>query len=161
MKTALVFGYGQTKDGEIDKQTKNRCEKAIQLYRDEKILKVYLTVSASKNGIYMAEAMRRFLINNGIKERDIISEKRGGNTAGELDIFLSLVPRREKLVLVSTWYHIPRIAWLAIWRIPPTRFCLGVAWRYAHFKADVLKEFLKIANAILRPKSSSKTIPPP
>ncbi len=158
MRTALVFGYGQKRDGSIDEQTQNRCEKAVQLYRQGKIQKIYLTVSASKNGVSMAEAMRDFLVCQGVKETDIVIERRGGNTAGEMDLFLSLLPHDSKAIFVSTWYHLPRIFWLAIWRIPAARFSLSVAWRHAHFKADVLIEFAKLANAILRPRRSAKVM---
>lgn len=158
MRTVLVFGYGQKRDGSIDEQTQNRCEKAVQLYRQSKIQKIYLTVSAIKNGVSMAEAMRDFMVCQGVKEADTVIERRGGNTAGEMDVFLSLLPRGSKVVFVSTWYHLPRILWLALWRIPPTRFALSAAWGHAHFRVDVLVEFAKLANALLRPRRSSKVL---
>lgn len=106
----------------------------------------------------MASVMREFLVEQGVNENDIVMERRGGNTAGEIDVFLSIIPDGTKVVFVSTWYHIPRILWLALWRIKPTHFALGVAWQHAHFKADVLVEFPKFANAILRPRSSAKVL---
>ena len=127
------------------------------MYRGGKIGKIYLMMSASKSGMSMASAMRDFLVEQGVCENDIVVERRGGNTAGEMDVFLALVPS-GKVVFVSTWYHTPRILWLALWRVRLTRFALGVAWRHAHFKADVLVEFLKLANAILRPRRSSKVV---
>ena len=158
MKKCLILGYGQKKDGAIDEQTEDRCRKALRMYREGKIEKIYLTVFASKNGVSMASAMRDFLVGQGVFENDIVVERRGGNTAGEMEVFLSIVPNEAKVVFVSTWYHIPRILWLALWRVRLTRFALGVAWRHAHFKADVLIEFLKFANAILRPRSSAKVL---
>lgn len=158
MKSCLILGYGQRENGRIDEQTEDRCRRALWLYRNRKIEKIYLTVSASKNGVSMASAMREFLVRQGIHENDIVIERRGGNTAGEMDVFLSIVPDRAKLVFVSTWYHVPRILWLALWRVPLTRFAVRSAWRHAHFKADVLVEFLKFANAILRPRSSAKVL---
>ena len=106
----------------------------------------------------MASAMRDFLVEQKVCENDIVVERRGGNTAGEMDVFLALVPTAAKVVFVSTWYHIPRILWLALWRVRLTRFALGVAWQHAHFKADVLIEFAKLANAVLRPRSSAKVL---
>ena len=156
MKKCLVLGYGQRENGRIDEQTEDRCQKALRMYRDGKIRKIYLTVSASKNGVSMASAMRDFLVEQGVCENDIVVERRGGNTAGEVEVFLALVPTHEKVVFVSTWYHVPRILWLALWRINPARLAVGVAWQHAHFKADVLIEFPKLANALLRPKRSAK-----
>lgn len=156
MDIALIFGYGQKKDGSIDEQTMDRCQKAIRMYHDGRIKKIFLTVSATKNGTSMAEAMKRFMTRQGVYNRDVVIEPFGANTAGELDTFLSIVPTREKLLFISTWYHIPRIIWLASWRLPQSKFSVGVAWRHAHFRVDILMEFLKIANAVLRPRSSSK-----
>jgi len=128
------------------------------MYRDGKIGKIFLTVSASKNGVSMASAMRGFLVEQGMCENDIVVERRGGNTAGEMDVFLSIIPDEGKVVFVSTWYHIPRILWLALWRVRLSRLALGMAWRHAHLKANVLVEFPKFANAILRPRSSAKVL---
>jgi len=158
LKRCLILGYGQRENGRIDEQIEDRCRKALRMYRNGKIEKIYLTVSASKNGVSMASAMRDFLVEQGVRENNIIVEQRGRNTAGEMEVFLSLVPTDERVVFVSTWYHIPRILWLALWRVRLTHFALGVAWRHAHFKADVLIEFLKFANAILRPRSSAKVL---
>ena len=155
---ALVFGYGQWPSGWIDWQTQNRCRKAVILYQRGEIEKIYLTVWVSKNGVAMADAMREFMKSHGVKGPDIIVEKRGQNTAGEMDVFLSLVPSSRKVVFISTWYHLPRICWLALWRIPASRFSVAMAWKHAHFKADVLIEFAKLANAILRPKKSAKVL---
>jgi len=156
LNVALVFGYGQKDDGEIDEQTRDRCFKAAELYHKGEIRMIYLTVSASKNGVSMAMAMGEFLLGQGVDDRDIVIERRGGNTAGELDVFLGLASGQDCLWLISTWYHLPRILWLALWRLPWKKFRLAVAWRHAHFKDDVLKEFAKIANAILRPRKSAK-----
>jgi vancomycin permeability regulator SanA len=156
-----VFGYGQKLDGNIDEQTQDRCRKALSQYRKGLIKKIYLTVSASSAGVSMADSMQRFLVSEGIPSSKIIIVRRGGNTAGELDVFLAEVPEGEKLLLISTWYHILRIAWLALWRIPFKQFRLAVAWKHAHFKADVLMEFAKLVNAILRPRRSSKTFSNP
>jgi vancomycin permeability regulator SanA len=135
---------------------------AVRLYLSGKVDKVYLTVSASAGEIPMAEAMRGFLVGQEVKERGIVVNRRGGNTAGELDVFLSLVPRGEKVIFISTWYHLPRIVWLALWQgLRPGHFSLGVAWRYATIRNGLAIELLKIANAVLRPRSSAKILPQP
>lgn len=161
MRSALVFGYGQKKNGDIDEQTQNRCDKTIALHKQGTIGKIFLTVSASSSNVPMAESMRQYLLTNGVSKEHIVLERRGGNTAGEMDVFLSCVSEDKELVFISTWYHIPRIIWLALWRIPLRRFSVGVAWKHAHFKGDFLMEFLKMANAVLRPRRSAKVIATP
>lgn len=161
MRSALVFGYGQKKDGWIDAQTEDRCSKAALLYCLGKIQMIHLTVSASKNDQPMTYGMRVFLEHMGVPTKSIVIDRRGRNTAGELDIFLTHILPKERVVLISTWYHIPRILWLTLWRISPRRVTVGIAWRHAHFKGDVLKEFLKFTNAVFRPFKSSKTVSNP
>jgi len=163
VRTALVFGYGQKTDGEINEQTRDRCNKAISLYHEKRIGKVYLTVSAVKNGVSMANEMKKYIILGGVNEKDILTDPRGRNTAGEMDVFFQLIPNTSMIIFISTWYHIPRIIWLSLWRLPPRKslllwFKVGIAWKHTHFKGDFLKEFLKIANAMMRPYKSAKMI---
>lgn len=161
MNIALVFGYGQKADGSIDEQTTDRCNKAVCLYRSGQIDIIYLTVSAEKSQKAMAHMMGQYLILRGVPESIITYDRRGGNTAGEMDVFIRAVGdvnMSDTLIFISTWYHIPRIMWLAWWRVHDCRFSLAIAWKHAHWKADVLKEFLKLANAILRPRSSAKVL---
>lgn len=190
----LVFGYGQLADGSLSPQTRDRCDKAVWLYREKYVSTILLTVSARhKNGKLMALAMGDYLQSQGIPLEKIAFYPYGGNTAGELDVFLkyleearrgdeenlrtlylqiepeemvvdpklpakvSRVRLRENTFLVSTWYHCPRIKWLCWWRGLKCR--VVPAWRYAHWKKDVLIEFLKLANAILRPFKCSKIVP--
>lgn len=163
---ALVFGYGQTADGSIDAQTRDRCLTAVKLYLLREISVIHLTVSASKNGVRMGDAMRDFFTSHGISSSKIVSDLRGGNTAGELRVFLDEADvrfdlgRGESVILISTWYHIPRIVWLASWRLPWNQFEVRTAWRHVRFKGDILVEFLKIAKAVLRPRSSAKVLQP-
>lgn len=154
----MVLGYGQDSRGAINAQARNRCDAAVRLYLEGRILKIFLTVSAQKNGVYMADGMREYLLRRGVPKRHIIFDLRGANTAGEMDIFLTHRSAGEKVIFVSTWYHIPRITWLAAWRMSWKDFSTKAAWRHAHFVQDFLVEFLKIANAVLRPRKSAKTV---
>jgi hypothetical protein len=44
----LVFGYAQKSNGRIEEQTEDRCRKALLLYQNGMIKKIYLTVSARR-----------------------------------------------------------------------------------------------------------------
>lgn len=159
-RPVLVFGYGQKRDGSLSDQTADRCLKAIELYRRGMVSAIYLTVSAIKAGVSMASAMEGFLTEKIVFRVGIVICRTGENTAGELDVFLKMISPGEKFILVSTWYHLPRIVWLALWRgkVWPWHFSLGVAWRHASLKGDLLVEPLKMANAVLRPLKSSKVL---
>lgn len=158
---ALIFGYGQKSDGSLDNQTRDRCIRGVRLYLDGKVSSIYLTVSAEKAGRSMANGMADFIQGRGIPRRNIHVIRQGGNTAGEMDVFLRNVPAMTGIFFVSSWYHIPRIVYLAMWRLSWKDFSVSTAWRYVHFKADFLVEFAKIANALIRPLSSAKILTSP
>ena len=156
MKVGLIFGYGQKADGSLLDQTIDRCDRGISLYLSGCLDIICLTANVDVNGISMSEMMRSYIVSRGVKSRDVIVISWGKNTAGEMDVFLGLMQLQAQVVFISTWYHIPRIIWLALWRISPTRFSVGVAWKHTQFRGDFCMEFLKIINAVLRPYSSAK-----
>lgn len=150
----LVYGYGQNEDGTIDEQTRERCIIAFRLYNRNRIHRIFITVSASKNGKLMAEEMGSFFLACGVPSRDLRIDLRGGNTAGETDVCLTLAGTTP-VIPISTWYHVPRIWWLWL--------CRGyitfprASWKAAHW-ADLKIEPLKLLNALFRPRRSSKII---
>lgn len=154
--SALVLGYGQLGNGEIDDQTKNRCDKAVKLYRQGKIGHIYLT-TASRKRKSMALAMRDYLIKNGVHKDDIIVRRQGTNTAGEINAFLQCLPAKSSVFFISSWYHIPRIMWFSLWRISPLRSAFGCALKHNGWKADIKPELCKIAMAFIRPYKSAKS----
>lgn len=156
--SALVFGYGQLDNGEIDDQTKNRCDKAVKLYGQEKIGHIYLT-TASRKRKSMALAMRDYLVKTGVRKDDIVVNRQGENTAGEIDAFLRLLPTKSRVFFISSWYHIPRIIWLSLWRVSPLRSAFGCALKNNGWKADIKPELYKIAMALIRPYKSAKSAP--
>lgn len=160
MTLGLVYGYGQLKDGQIDGQTTERCRKALNLYESGKIQRIYITVSAEKNGIRMGQGMKQFFLDHSVPEEHVIFDPRGGNTAGETDVFLSLAKDHVngesfKAIPISTWYHIPRIWWL--WLSRKRLVSVGISWNEAHW-ADLRIEPVKLAYALLRPHRSSKVV---
>lgn len=155
----LVYGYGQKANGSIDEQTEGRCEKALELYRQGKIQKIFLTVSAGKNGKLMAEEMKRFILGRLLyPTENILVAPCGGNTAGETDVLLRQVIHQGefRVIPISTWYHLPRIWWL--WLCRGYLVWPRASWRAAHW-ADLRIEPLKMLNALLRPYRSSKISP--
>lgn len=105
----LVHGADQYPDGRINEETKARCDKAIRLYRKGKVNRLCVTGYSGRNNMSLAEGMTQYLIGQEIPKEHIAIDPRGENTAGEIDIFLSLVGREKRLASVSSWYHLPRI----------------------------------------------------
>jgi uncharacterized SAM-binding protein YcdF (DUF218 family) len=164
LKHCLIFGYGQKVGGELIDQTRDRCDRGAKLWHSHRVILIHLTVSAVKDGVPMAEAMRQYLLKRGVPDHSIHLDPRGHNTAGEMDVFLNSRVTSAKpgfaspAIFVSTWYHIPRIKWLLFCR-RAHKASVATAWKHAHWRADVMIEFLKLANAFLRPFKSSKFSP--
>ncbi len=160
-KHALLFGYAQNEDGSLVPQTCSRCDKAAELYHKGQIERIYLLAYTSKGGQPMAHEMRNFLIARGVPAEKITVERRGGNTAGELDVFAAMVPKYEDILLISSWYHMPRIRFLAQKRFTNARTSFAAAFGHVHPVGDVLMEIPKFANSFLRPFASAKVLPSP
>lgn len=154
-----MFGYGQKKDGAAHEQTIDRCGVALRLYYRGTLERIAIATGVVKNGVVMTDAMRDFFLENSVPHAHLMIIPRGLNTAGEMDTALPFIGKDEVVVFVSTWYHIPRIVYLALWRVPWRRFKVAVAWRHAHPTKDVAIEFLKLGNALIRPLSWSKMLP--
>ncbi|MDO8493657.1 MAG: YdcF family protein [bacterium] len=155
-KLALVFAYGQDALGELLPQTKARCECAFAHYYMGWIDKIYLTCAVAKNGILISDKMKEYLIKLGIKERDIGVIPQGSNTAGEIDTFLTLHPRTEdKIIAVSTLYHLPRIKYL-FWTRGIQAEVIGT-WSGTSW-TDLRIEPFKMLNSLVRPFASSKKV---
>jgi vancomycin permeability regulator SanA len=156
---ALIFAYHQLENGEIDAQTKSRCDKAVELYRAGKIHRIYLTAHVSRGGKAIADEMRDYLRACGIPPARISTFRLAGNTAGELDVFRGFVPMGAHIALISSGYHTRRIAWLAKHRFP-----VGKTTIYAAEDVDIkligdrLMEIHKTLLALLMPIKWSKTV---
>jgi vancomycin permeability regulator SanA len=158
----LVFAYGQEENGELKNQTKSRCQKAVELYHEHKVDKLYVTAHASLGGVQMSNKMRDFLVEHGVKAEDIVVDTRGGNTAGEIDVFKELAPKNEEYAFISSSYHLRRIRFLASKRFARGKFELYAAKDVdIHFLLDFLMEYLKQLKAFLRPIASSIVHPHP
>ncbi|MBI3632629.1 MAG: YdcF family protein [Candidatus Vogelbacteria bacterium] len=149
----LVFGYGQSTDGELLPQTKARCDVAVSAYEKGTVGKLAVTCYVDSNGIRMGKKMREYLIARGVPEEKILLDECGMNTAGEIDTLLRHVSPSDTIVGFSSYYHLPRI-----WFLFASR-----GWNVslngtvkATNPSDLLWEPLKILNALCRPKSWSK-----
>jgi vancomycin permeability regulator SanA len=155
-KVALVYGYGQAKDGSLVEQTIERCHIALDLLERGEVEKIYITTGSIQTRKYMGAEMQRWLIDGGAEEDQVCFVPAGFNTAGETDALLQVLKYQQvKVVPVTTWYHAPRMCWT--WLVRGKIIWPAVSWHAANL-SDLLLEPLKIINAILRPWSSSKWI---
>ena len=109
-RACLLFGYNAARyNGDLTKQTKSRCDKAIEVYCDDMIHKIYVTTAGIGHHVSVGEEMMGYLSTHGVDERDIIIYMGGYNTAGEIDSFLEIAPRNCMVFGISSKYHLFRI----------------------------------------------------
>lgn len=154
-RVAIVYGYGQLANGELDEQSIGRCRRALALYQTREVREIFITVGADRNGILMANKMAEWLVVHGVWTFDVATEPLGLNTAGETEICHRLVDKAERVTAISSWYHLPRI-WL-LWLLRGRLVRLAGSSEGVHLK-DVLIEPLKLLNSTLRPFGSAKFV---
>lgn len=157
MALALIYGYGHGDARGLHPQAQWRCWGGTALYRHGLVEKLFLTAHAQKDGVRLCDQMSEVLQEGGVPEHSIIIDPRGGNTAGETDVFLDWVRRHgaERLYAVSTWYHLPRIKLL--WEKRKHAVKLVPVYHGAKL-SDVVLEIPKMLKAGLFPHLSSKQI---
>lgn len=143
-KVCLVLAYGQDNLGGLVSQTKARCDVATRLSKEGRINIIYLTCACEKANKGMAWEMKNYLENQGVEEI-IILRPRGLNTAGEITHFLHQILKGEKLWVVSSWYHIPRVVWIFLTHGQLVR----PVWTWACSWPDIWVEPVKLFKDVL------------
>lgn len=109
-RICLLLGYNAADYyGDLSGQTKSRCDKAIEIYCNGIVNKIYITTAGMGHHMSVGEEMKEYMIENGVHHADIITCRGGYNTAGEIDSFLELVPYNTHVFAVSSYYHLFRI----------------------------------------------------
>lgn len=109
----IIHGAGLRKDGTVTKLLAERCDKAIAVYRRDPT-PPYLIPSGGQGSDEVcseAEAMKNYLVAQGIPEEKILMEDKSTTTMENIvnsrDIILSR-PGRKYTALVTSNYHVYR-----------------------------------------------------
>ena len=109
----IIHGAGLLRGDQLSKLLRDRVDKAIQVYRKDPT-PPKLIPSGGKGGdetISEAEAMRRYLLQQGIPEADILMEDRSATTLENLRFSKQILDGREGrkyTALVTSNYHVYR-----------------------------------------------------
>ncbi len=113
----IILGCGIKKDGTLMPLLKGRVDRAIEFYKNqlEKTGKKAVFVPSGGQGsdevISESEAMKRYLIEQGIPEEQIMKEERSTNTFENMKFSKKLIEEKNKnakVVFSTTKYHIFR-----------------------------------------------------
>ena len=127
----IVFGAAVAPDGRPSAVLRHRLEAAMRWATGRSQARFLVTGGLGDHPPSEAEAMRRYLLGQGIKEHAIITEPKGTDTLSSAIRCIEILEQRpdvESVVLCSSSFHQPR-CWL-IFR------ALGVAATTAEVQSD-------------------------
>ncbi len=138
-EVALVFGARVMEDGGVSWPLRWRLETARDLYANG-LVKRILVSGDNRWGHYNEPGvMRQWLIDNGVAENDIACDFAGRRTLDSCARAARLWGVRDKVVLVSQAYHLPRALYLAkSWGID----AVAVSAKSGTFRRDLIRERL-------------------
>ena len=110
----IVLGAQVRADGTLSLQLQWRMEKALEVYREHPQTIVVCGAQGDDEPVTEAQAMRDYLVENGVPEQDIIMEATSFNTRQNLANARKTLPEEVRRVLIVTSrYHLPRSLMLA------------------------------------------------
>ncbi len=118
----LILGCAIKKDGTLYPLLKGRADRAIEFYKAQKAATGVAPVLVPSGGqgsdevIAEAEAVRRYLIAQGIDEADILTEAQSANTLENMKFSKALIDAKKpdaNVIFSTTNYHVFRSGILA------------------------------------------------
>ena len=111
-RVAIVFGASVYSSGELSPTLEERVEKAIELYRTQRVDRILVSGDNRHPSYNEPRAMQEYLVSHAVAPRDVIVDYAGRSTYDTClrarDIF-----GLQKAVLVTQRYHLPRALYLA------------------------------------------------
>lgn len=105
----IVLGAQVKKDGQLSLQLLGRLEAALSAYRERPRMIVVCGAQGKNEPEPEAVTMRRWLIENGVDEKDVLAETASYDTLQNLKNARLLLPEGvRKATIVTSDYHLPR-----------------------------------------------------
>ena len=114
---AIILGNHVFADGRLSPWLKGRVDKALQVYRQGRVKKIFASGGISKNpeGDYPeGDAMKNYLVQQGVPEGDIIADNEGVNSYSTAKNFIAWNQSQHysDAIIVSQFYHITRCKYI-------------------------------------------------
>ena len=113
-EVAVVLGNAVRPDTSLSPVLKGRVDKALELYRAHRVQKLFLSGGVKNSVIPEGDAMRRYLLANGVPSKDMIVDNAGANTFHTALDFVSWnrTEHFSSAIIVSSFYHITRCKYI-------------------------------------------------
>jgi vancomycin permeability regulator SanA len=114
---AVILGNKVLADGSLSSWLQGRVDRALELYRQGKVKKIFASGGISKleeGGQPEGNAMKNYLIKQGVPAEDIIADNAGQNTYLTAKDFITWNQQYhyKSVIVVSQFYHITRIKYI-------------------------------------------------
>ena len=114
---AVILGNRVYADGSLSDWLKGRTDKALKLYKEKKVTKIYASGGISQNddGDYPeGTAMKNYLVEHGVPAGDVIADNDGKNTYCTAEDYLKWNQQQKfnSVIVVSQFYHITRTKYI-------------------------------------------------
>ncbi len=144
----IIHGCGLASGERMTKLLSNRVDRAIRIYRKCKVKPIIIPSGGQGEDekLSEAQAMKSYLLGNGIPPEHIIMEDRSTTTRENLIFSKHIIdsrPGKKKIALVSSNYHIYRCLCLAReLGMKCTGIGADVAWYY--WPSALIREFIAV-----------------
>ncbi len=111
---AVVLGNTVYERGDLSPWLKGRVDAALELYRHAQVKKIFVSGSIGDSKFPEADAMRNYLVGNGVDSTAIIVDNLGANsycTARNFINWNKTQPYRSA-VIVTSYYHVTRCKYI-------------------------------------------------
>ncbi len=114
---AIILGNHVFADGRLSPWLKGRVDKALALYRQGRVKKIFASGGISENtgGNYPeGDAMKNYLVEQGVPAADIIADNKGVNSYFTAKNFIAWNQSQHynDAIIVSQFYHITRCKYI-------------------------------------------------
>ncbi|NML21776.1 YdcF family protein [Pseudoflavitalea sp. G-6-1-2] len=111
---AIVLGNEVYKDGTLSPWLRGRVDAALHLYNNHQVKKIFVSGGIGDSGYPEGDAMRNYLIQQGVPVADIITDNLGNNSYLTAKNFVEANQqlKYESAVAVSSWFHVLRCKYI-------------------------------------------------
>lgn len=110
----VVPGNTVYPDGTISRRLKGRLDAALTVFRAGKCKVIFVSGATGVEGVDESEAMKAYLVRQGVPPDRIIQDNQGFTTAATARNAALALHRRgyRTVIAVSQFFHVPRLRWL-------------------------------------------------
>jgi len=111
---AIVFGNSVFADSSLSPWLQGRVDAALQLYKEGRIKKIFVSGGKGEYGVHEGDAMKKYLLEKNVSANDIIADNYGSNSYRTAKDFIALNDSLHfaSAIVVSSFYHITRCKYI-------------------------------------------------